>query len=61
VRQENRESVVGIVLLLRDVLARSLFKKYQRDFGLLSRVLDPVRAGREPDTLTACHTACRAH
>ena len=32
--------VVGIVLLLRDVLARSLFKKYQADFGLLNRVLD---------------------
>src|SRR5438105_5889214 len=32
--------VVGIVLLLRDVLARSLFKKYQSDFGLLNRVLD---------------------
>src|SRR5215207_6572037 len=32
--------VVGIVLLLRDVLARSLFEKYQRDFGLLNRVLD---------------------
>ena len=25
---------------LRDVLARSLFEKYQRDFGLLNRVLD---------------------
>jgi rsbT co-antagonist protein RsbR len=32
--------VVGIVLLLRDVLARSLFEKYQRDFSLLNRVLD---------------------
>jgi rsbT co-antagonist protein RsbR len=32
--------VVGIVLLLRDVLARSLFEKYQRDFRLLNRVLD---------------------
>jgi rsbT co-antagonist protein RsbR len=32
--------VVGIVLLLRDVLARSLFKKYQADFGLLNEVLD---------------------
>jgi rsbT co-antagonist protein RsbR len=32
--------VVGIVLLLRDVLARSLFEKYQKDFELLSRVLD---------------------
>ncbi len=32
--------MVGIVLLLRDVLARSLFKKYQSDFDLLNRVLD---------------------
>jgi rsbT co-antagonist protein RsbR len=36
---ETRE-VVGIVLLLRDVLARSLFKKYQTDLSLLNRVLD---------------------
>ncbi len=28
------------VLQLRDVLARSLFEKYQRDFALLNRVLD---------------------
>ena len=28
------------MLLLRDVLARSLFEKYQRDFALLNRVLD---------------------
>jgi rsbT co-antagonist protein RsbR len=32
--------VVGIVLLLRDVLARSLFRKYQADFDVLNRVLD---------------------
>jgi rsbT co-antagonist protein RsbR len=32
--------VVGIVLLLRDVLARSLFQKYEKDFELLNRVLD---------------------
>ena len=32
--------VIGIVLLLRDVLARSLFEKYHRDFDLLNRVLD---------------------
>jgi rsbT co-antagonist protein RsbR len=34
------DEVVGIVLLLRDVLARSLFEKYQSDFDLLNRVLD---------------------
>jgi rsbT co-antagonist protein RsbR len=32
--------VLGIVLLLRDVLARSLFQKYQKDFELLNHVLD---------------------
>ena len=32
--------VVGIVLLLRDVLARSLFEKYRHDFDLLHQVLD---------------------
>jgi len=39
-RGVETHEVVGIVLLLRDVLARSLFEKYQRDFGLLNRVLD---------------------
>ena len=34
------DEVVSIVLLLRDVLARSLFEKYQADFDLLNRVLD---------------------
>jgi len=32
--------LLGIVLLLRDVLARSLFVKYQSSLPLLSRVLD---------------------
>src|ERR687895_789701 len=36
---ETRE-VVGIVLLLRDVLARSLFTKYGDDSAMLTRVLD---------------------
>ena len=39
-RGVETHEVVGIVLLLRDVLARSLFKKYQTDFSLLNRVLD---------------------
>src|SRR3712207_3147092 len=39
-RGVETHELVGIVLLLRDVLARSLFEKYQRDFGLLNRVLD---------------------
>src|SRR5665213_2110547 len=32
--------VLGIVLLLRDVLARSLFEKYQHDFSMLNQVLN---------------------
>jgi rsbT co-antagonist protein RsbR len=39
-RGVETHEVVGIVLLLRDVLARSLFKKYQADFDLLNQVLD---------------------
>jgi rsbT co-antagonist protein RsbR len=39
-RGVETHEVVGIVLLLRDVLARSLFSKYQSDFSLLNRVLD---------------------
>src|SRR5579864_8932395 len=39
-RGVETHEVLGIVLLLRDVLSRSLFKKYQADFSLLNRVLD---------------------
>ena len=39
-RGVETHEVVGIVLLLRDVLARSLFEKYSEDFALLNRVLD---------------------
>lgn len=39
-RGVETHEVVGIVLLLRDVLARSLFAKYQNDFALLNRILD---------------------
>jgi rsbT co-antagonist protein RsbR len=39
-RGVETHEVVGIVLLLRDVLARSLFQTYQTDFPLLNRVLD---------------------
>jgi rsbT co-antagonist protein RsbR len=39
-RGVETHEVVGIVLLLRDVLARSLFEKYQRDFALLNQILD---------------------
>ena len=39
-RGVETHEVLGIVLLLRDVLARSLFEKYQDDFDLLKQVLD---------------------
>jgi rsbT co-antagonist protein RsbR len=39
-RGVETHEVLGIVLLLRDVLARSLFKKYQADLDLLNAVLD---------------------
>jgi rsbT co-antagonist protein RsbR len=39
-RGVETHEVVGIVLLLRDVLARSLFAKYRQDFAKLDRILD---------------------
>src|SRR5260370_20474859 len=39
-RGVETNEVVGIVLLLRDVLARSLFAKYHANFELLNAVLD---------------------
>jgi rsbT co-antagonist protein RsbR len=39
-RGVETHEVLGIVLLLRDVLARSLFVNYQDDAELLSRILD---------------------
>jgi rsbT co-antagonist protein RsbR len=39
-RGVETNEVVGIVLLLRDVLARSLFQKYANDLTLLDHVLD---------------------
>src|SRR5213592_2412551 len=39
-RGVETHEVVGIVLLLRDVLARSLFCKYHDDFDKLNRILE---------------------
>jgi len=39
-RGVETHEVIGIVLLLRDVLARSLFAKYQADSEKLNRILD---------------------
>ena len=52
-RGVETHEVLGIVLLLRDVLARSLFKKYHRDLELLEHVLDAYEpaANRIADTV----------
>jgi rsbT co-antagonist protein RsbR len=39
-RGVETDEVLGIVLLLRDVLARSLFENYRHDADLLDRILD---------------------
>jgi rsbT co-antagonist protein RsbR len=39
-RGVDTDEVLGIVLLLRDVLARSLFVHYQQDSNLLNRIFD---------------------
>lgn len=39
-RGVETNEVLGIVLLLRDVLARALFVNYQQDAGLLNAILD---------------------
>ncbi len=39
-RGVETHEVLGIVLLLRDVLARALFAKYEGDLQLLNRILD---------------------
>jgi rsbT co-antagonist protein RsbR len=39
-RGVETDEVLGIVLLLRDILARSLFARYQEDLELLNRFLD---------------------
>jgi rsbT co-antagonist protein RsbR len=39
-RGVETHEVLGIVLLLRDVLARALFVEYQHDAALLNRILD---------------------
>ena len=48
-RGVETHEVVGIVLLLRDVLARSLFEKYQGRLRPAQPGSRRLRAGREPD------------
>ena len=47
-RGVETHEVVGIVLLLRDVLARSLFEKYQRRLRPAQPRARRLRAGRQP-------------
>src|SRR5437667_1066748 len=51
-RGVETHEVIGIVLLLRDVLARSLFAKYQTDSALLDRILDPYEPAADRITIT---------
>ncbi len=60
-RGVETHEILGIVLLLRDVLARSLFKRYHHDFALLNRVLDAYEpaANRIANTVGASFVAQR--
>src|SRR5260370_39424118 len=56
-RGVETHEVVGIALLLRDVLARSLFAKYQTDFKKLNRIL----AAYEPAANRMAKTVADGH
>jgi rsbT co-antagonist protein RsbR len=58
-RGVETHEVIGIVLLLRDVLARSLFVKYQADFGLLKRILDAYEPAANRIAITVAVEAIR--
>jgi rsbT co-antagonist protein RsbR len=51
-RGVETSDVIEIVLLLRDVLARSLFEKYRDDFAMLNRVLDAYEPAANRIALT---------
>src|SRR5213080_4266261 len=51
-RGVETHEVIGIVLLLRDVLTRSLFAKYQADSALLNRILDVYEPAADRITIT---------
>ena len=55
-RGVETDEVLGIVLLLRDVLARSLFAQYQEDLDHLNRILDAYEpaANRIAVTVSVC-------
>lgn len=58
-RGVETHEVVGIVLLLRDVLARSLFDKYRDDFDLLHQVLDTYEQAEHRGRPSGRHRAGR--
>src|SRR5262245_40586623 len=51
----DTQEVLRVVLLLRDILARSLFRRYQPDFDVLNRVFDAYEpaANRFASTVAA--------
>ncbi len=51
-RGVETHEVIGIVLLLRDVLLRSLFRQYQSSFELLARMLDAFEPAARRITVT---------
>jgi rsbT co-antagonist protein RsbR len=51
-RGVETHEVIGIVLLLRDVLLRSLFKEFQSRFDLFSRMLDAFEPAARRITVT---------
>src|SRR5213595_3032186 len=51
-RGVETHEVVGIVLLLRDVLARSLFATYHEDFNKLNRIMDVYEPAADRITIT---------
>ncbi|MGA8185672.1 MAG: STAS domain-containing protein [Terriglobia bacterium] len=51
-RGVETHEVIGIVLLLRDVLLRSLFKQFQSSFELLSRMLEAFEPAARRITVT---------
>ena len=58
-RGVETHEVLGIVLLLRDVLARSLFEKYQTDFDLLNRVSTPTNRPPTASPTRWASASCR--
>ena len=59
-RGVETHEVVGIVLLLRDTMARSLFAKYHEDFDKLNRILDAYEPAANRIANTVAVGSCRS-